>query len=162
MKCFFYIVEVSIRPSCQNPGQFIRALEERLTSTGPTACDKPRTICISAATFFPKTSSTIAPNSAFHIESLLARTTATAGTAIPNVYGDFLVRVEPPIKSPYTRPVSGMSLNVGAQMCTITLVVIGTGYVINHNITKVTDHQRIMAERTYRVQLQVAMQGDPC
>jgi hypothetical protein len=145
----------------QNPGQFIRALEDQVGNVNGTGCDKPRTICISAATFFPKPT-TGAPNGAFHIDSLLIRTSSTRSNKGPSVYGDFLIRVEPPIKSPYTTPVSGMSLNVGAKMCTITLVLIGTGYVINPTVSNRNDHRHTLAERTYRVQLHVAMQGDPC
>ncbi len=146
----------------KNPGQFIRALEDKQALNANAAgCDKGRTICFTASTFFPSKNSNL-PHQGFHVESLLRRTTKTASSNAPSVYGDFLVRVEPPIKSPYTKPVYGMSLNQGAKMCTITLVLIGTGYVLNPTIINQTDHRRTLSERTYRVQLQVAMQGDPC
>ena len=146
----------------KNPGQFIRALEEKPAATvNSTGCDKERTLCITASTFFPSTNPNL-PHQGFHIESLLRRTTKTATNGTPGVYGDFLVRVEPPLKSPYSKPVYGMSLNQGTKMCTITLVLIGTGYVLNPKITNRSDHRRFLSERTYRVQLQVAMQGDPC
>jgi len=146
----------------KNPGQFIRALEEKSAATlNSTGCDKARTLCITASTFFPSSNPNL-PHQGFHVESLLQRTTKSASSDTPGVYGDFLVRIEPPLKSPYSKPVFGMSLNHSARMCTITLVLIGTGYVLNPNIVNRSDYRRYLSERTYRVQLQVAMQGDPC
>lgn len=146
----------------KNPGQFIRALEEKPPATlSSVGCDAGRTICITASTFFPSTNPNL-PHQGFHIESILGRTTKVQTGSTPGVYGDFLVRIEPPLKSPYSKPVYGMSLNQGSQMCTITLVLVGTGYVLNPTITNPNDYRRTLSERTYRVQLQVAMQGDPC
>lgn len=149
-----------------DPLSFISALDQKQAeSQSPTGCEKARTLCLTPASFFPPgtgsgsgTTPTI-NHKGFNLRALLPDINLT-GT--PSIYPDFQVRIDPPIRSPYSKPTPGMSLNNFAKMCTVTLVLTATGKVINPTVDATNVSRHILAQRVYRVQLNVAIKGDPC
>lgn len=146
----------------RDPLGFVSALERKVAdSQNPSGCEKARTLCITPSSFFPVTGTTKRTHFGFNKTALLPDINLPAN-ADPSIYPDFVVRIDPPIKSPYSRPAAGMSLGSASRMCTITLVLTATGKVINPNVSSRNQNQHILAQRVYRVQVNVAMNGDSC
>jgi type II secretory pathway pseudopilin PulG len=147
----------------QDPLGFITALtQKQAESQNPTGCAQAKTLCLTPASFFPETNaSSNLPHKGFNIKALLPDITLKTNSA-PSVYPDFVVKIDPPIRSPYSKPAAGMSINNFAKMCTITLILTATGKVINPNVPNTNTHRHVLSQRIYRVHINVAAKGDAC
>ena len=123
---------------------------------GTSECEKAQTLCFTAASFFTKTSSTSLPHHGFRVDAFMPFSNTLVGSTIPTSFGDYLVVVNQPIRSG-SQAMPGYS--IGSKMCTYTVTLTATGYILNPNETNNKSYRYILGERTYKVYIKIPATG---
>lgn len=140
-------------------------------------CTQPRTMCFSAQTLMPRTGHVTEKRltGAFALDAFREFDkaydfTSTTNSGLPTIRPDFEVRVFNPVKSQFTAPVAGNSLEQH-NICTYTVTAIAVGKLVsweyrqqllaNGTLSGSQEWRPMpLAERTYRAYLHLSATGD--
>lgn len=139
----------------RNPS-LLRVLQAKIPAAlQKNDCDKAQVICMTAASFFPSTTGTM-KHRAFTLDAFISR-----NASLPKLYADFIVKIHSPVKSVFTKPMAGFSINNGS-MCTYTVTFTGTGYIRDPSKSNVNSIHATVAEKSHKAYIQVMATGHLC